>query len=131
MKKNIIKNILIILTISLSMIIPDIGIRLLTYKEINFVSFIHLPSILFTISYIMIIIFLYYIKPKLGKIIYIILTILINIYTLAQILHFNILDRMITITDILVADQGAGMIGYILRQIKFSYIIILLLLIIL
>jgi len=127
MKKNIIKNILLILTISLSMIIPDIGIRLLTYKEINFVSFIHLPSILFTISYIMIIIFLYYIKPKLGKIIYIILTILINIYTLAQILHFNILDRMITITDILVADQGAGMIGYILRQIKFSYIIILLL----
>lgn len=131
MNKHIIKNILLIITISLSLLVTDIGIRLLTYKEINFVSLIHLPSILFTISYIMIILFSYYIKPKLGKIIYIIITILINIYALAQIIHFKILDRMITITDILVADQGAGMIGYILSQIKFVYILIIIISIIL
>lgn len=127
MKKDILKKILLITTISLSLFIPDFGLRLLTYKEINFVSLIHIPSILFTISYIMIILFLYYIKNKIGKITHITITILINIYTLAQIIHFNVLDRMITITDILVADQGAGMIGYILTQIKFIYILIVIL----
>lgn len=127
MNKNLIKNIILTITIFLSLIIPDLGIRLLTYKEINFTSFIYLSALLFTISYILIILLIYYLKPKLGKIIYIIFTILFNIYTLAQVIHFNVLDRIITITDILVADQGAGMMGYIFQQIKLSYILITLL----
>lgn len=38
-------------------------------------------------------------------------------------MHFNILDRAITITDILVADQATGMIDYVLRQFKIWYLI--------
>ena len=127
MNKNLIKNILLIITISLSIIIPDLGIRLLLYKEIDFVSAFYLPAFIFTISYILIILFIYYLKPKLGKIIYIIFTMFFNIYTIAQMLHFRILDRIITLTDVLVADQGTGMIGYILKQIKFIYIFIIIL----
>ena len=131
MKKITNQKILLIITMILSLLIPEIGTRLLLYKDINFVPFIYLPSILFTISYILIILLIYYIKPKLGKIIYIIFTIIFNIYSFAQMLHFQILDRIITITDILVADQGTGMIGYIIRQIKYHHILIILLSIIL
>ena len=127
MNKNRIKSILLIITISLSLLIPDIGIRLLLYKEINFVPLLYLPAFIFTISYILIILFIYYLKPKLGKIIYIVFTIIFNIYTFAQILHFKILDRIFTVTDILVADQATNMVGYILRQIKFIYILIIIL----
>lgn len=121
-KKTIIK-LLLIITISLSLLIPDIGIKLLTYKDINFVQASYLPPLIFTASYILIILLIYFIKPKIGKIVYIIFTIFYNIYTLAQILHFKILDRIFTITDILVADQATNMIGYIIRQIKIIYLL--------
>ena len=124
MNKNIIKNILLIITITLSLLIPDISLRLLTYKEINFEPLFYFPAFIFTISYILIILFIYYLKPKTGKITYIIFTIFFNIYTLAQMIHFKVLDRMITITDVLVADQGVSMIDYILMQIKPIYILV-------
>ena len=127
MEKNKILNTLLIITISFSLLIPEFGTRLLLYKDINFTSLFHLPSLLFTISYILIILLIYYIKPKLGKITYIVFTILFNIYAFAQMLHFQILDRILTITDILVADQGATMIGYIIRQIHFPHILIIIL----
>jgi len=127
MNKEKIKNILLIIRLTLSLLIPEFGTRLLLYKDIDFMPLFHLPSILFTISYILIILLIYYIKPKLGKIIYITLTIIFIIYSFAQMLHFQILDRILTITDILVADQGATMIGYIIRQIHFSHILIVLL----
>lgn len=123
MNKNILKNIFTIITITLSLLIIDLGSRLLLYKDIDFVSITYLPPLIFTISYILIILFIYYIKPKLGKIIYTISIILFNIYSIAQIVHFNILDRILTITDILVADQAGGMVGYVLRQFKLIYLI--------
>lgn len=123
MKKIKIKNILSILTIILSLFTIDIGTRLLLYKNIDFVSLLYLPPLAFTISYILIILLLYYLKPKLGKIVYIIFIIIGNIYSIVQIMHFNILDRILTITDFLVADQAGGMIDYVLRQLKIEYII--------
>ena len=122
MKKEEIKKIITIITITLSLLIIDIGTRLLLYKDIDFVSITHLPPIIFTTSYILIILFIYYLKPKLGKIIYIISIIIFNIYSIVQIMHFNILDRILKITDILVVDQAGGMTGYILDQIKIIYI---------
>ena len=124
MNKNAIRNIILIISISLSILIPEIGVRLLLYKEINFTTLIYPPAFIFTTSYILIILLIYYLKPKLGKIIHTIFTIIFNIYTLAQLIHFNVLDRIITFTDVLVADQGAGMFGYILKQIKPIYLII-------
>ena len=58
-KKIIIKSLLII-TISLSLLIPDIGIKLLTYNDINFVQTTYLPPIIFTTSYILIILLIYF-----------------------------------------------------------------------
>jgi len=123
MNKNNLKNIFTIITITLSLLIIDLGPRLLLYKDIDFASITYLPPLIFTISYILIILFIYYLKPKLGKIIYTIFIILFNIYSIAQIVHFNILDRIFTITDILVADQAGGMVEYVLRQFKLIYII--------
>lgn len=123
MKNKNIKNILLITILSLSLLITDFGTRFLIYKDINFVSLFYLPPLMFTITYILIILLIYLLKPKLGKIIYIIFTIIFNIYALAQIIHFNILDRILTITDILVVDQAANMTEYVLRQIKLEYLI--------
>jgi len=123
MKKEVIKKYILIITMISSLLALDIGTRFLLYKDIDFVSLFYLPSLIFTISYILIILFIYFLKPKLRKIIYTIFTIFFNIYTIAQIIHFNILDRIITITDILVADQATGMTGYIIEQIKIEYLI--------
>ena len=123
MTKKITIKFILIITITLSLLIPDMGIKILTHKDIDFITITYLPPLIFTISYITIILFIYFLKPKLGKITYIIFTIFFNIYTLAQILHFKILDRIFTITDILVADQATNMIGYILKQIKITYIL--------
>lgn len=123
MNKNVVKKIILIIIITLSILIPDLGVRFILYKDIDFVSISYLPPLIFTISYILIILFTYFLKPKLGKKIYIFFIILFNIYAIAQIVHFNILDRAITFTDLLIADQATGMVGYTLSQIKLEYII--------
>ena len=123
MNKLSIKKIILIITTILSLLIIDAGTRFLLYKDIDFVSLTYLPPLIFTISYILIIILIYYLKPKLGKIIYIIFIIVFNIYSIVQIMHFNILDRILTITDFLVADQAGGMVEYVLMQLKFIYVI--------
>ena len=124
MNKELIKKIFLILTIYLSIIIPDIGVRYLISEEINFVNYNYLPPLLFTISYIIIILLIYFLKPKIGKKIYLIFIIIFNVYAIAQLLHFRILDRCLTITDILVANQATGMVGYTFSQLKISYILV-------
>ena len=68
--KKINKNILIPILIILSTFLLDTGIRLTLYKEIRFVSYTYLPPYIFTLSYTLILLLIYYLKPKLGKITY-------------------------------------------------------------
>lgn len=124
MKKNI-KTILIILLISLSFFTLDIGSKLILHKNIYLLNLTSISPYLFTISYLIIILSFLLINKKIGKIIYIITIIIFNIYTTAQILHFKILDRIFTFTDILVANQATGYTTYVLKKINLPIIIML------
>jgi len=123
MKKELLKNIFLIVCVFLSILTLDFGTRLLLYKDIDFVSITYLPPLIFDISYSLIILLIYLLKQKSGKITHILFITLFSIYSIVQIVHFNILDRVITMTDILIADQAGGMLGYALGQLKIYYFI--------
>ena len=122
--KKINKNILIPILIILSTFLLDTGIRLTLYKEIRFVSYTYLPPYIFTLSYTLILLLIYYLKPKLGKITYTIFTILFTILTIAQILHYKNFARPFTVPDIFAGVQAVGYAGYLLKQVDFSMIAI-------
>ena len=63
---------------------------------------------------------------KIGKKIYIISLIILNIYSLAQLIHLNLLGRMFTIFDIFSAKEGFTYITGIITHLNlFSFLVIL------
>lgn len=123
--KKYIKHILILLLITLSIFSLDIGSKLMLNNNIYLLDLKFISPYLFTLSYIILIILALHINKKIGKILYIITIIFFNIYTTAQILHFKILDRIFTFTDILVANQATGYAAYILKKIDLKIILML------
>lgn len=117
MRKNI--NVLLIIIFTfLSLFVLDFFSRFMLYESISFVDISFVSPYIFSLFYILIIFFILFINKKLGKIIYIIFTSFFNIYTLAQILHYMILDRTFTFTDLFVANQATGYLGYIINMIN-------------
>lgn len=115
------ENLLICFGIILSLFILALYLNIFSVNNIN-LNYHGLSWLFFSLSNISLLIGLYFLFPKIGKIIYIIFTSISNIYLLAQVLHFKILDRFFTFTDILMADQAAGYTGYVLKQITFPLI---------
>ena len=126
MSKNKKYLLLLILTIIISILSLDIGSKLIICPKINFVNIAFISPYIFTISYIILILTIIFINKKIGKIIYLITMIFFNIYTLAQILHFKILDRIFTFTDILVANQATGYTKYALEKVDLPTLLTLL-----
>ena len=73
-KKNIIMNIIIIILMTLSYFIIDIGIRYLSYDTYQFYSYKLLSPSLFTLSWISLFIGIFYLIPKKKRQIYYIIT---------------------------------------------------------
>lgn len=115
--KKYLLPLILILTMTISILSLDIGSKLIIVPKIDFVNISFISPYIFTISYIILIITILFINKKIGKILYLINMIFFNIYTLAQILHFKILDRIFTFTDILVANQATGYTKYVLEKI--------------
>lgn len=126
MSKNKKYLLLLILTITTSLLSLDIGSKLITCPKIDFVNITFISPYIFTISYTILILTIIFINKKIGKIIYLITMIFFNIYTLAQILHFKILDRIFTFTDILVANQATGYTKYALEKVDLPTLLTLL-----
>jgi len=122
-KNNYVKNILLIVFISLSFGLIDIYLRRFGFSYIAFYKYTHLAPNLFTLSYIIIIIGIIYLLPKKGSIIFLAISnILANILLLAQTLHMKILDRFFAFSDILLGKEAEGYLGYAINKTDFKVI---------
>ena len=126
--KNIIMNLIIILSMSISYLILDLGLRFITYNYYKFYPYYKLTPNLFSLAFISLYIGIYYlIKKKYRKIFYIINILLFTIITYSQYLHFKIFDRFYNINDVFLAKEGVGYFEYAMSKTDFSIIIVILL----
>jgi len=117
----------IILGITFTFLILDVGLRYCLWKDIGFVSYRSFSPLAFSLSYIVIIITIMFLFQKKFKIIYISLAIISNIYLLAQMIHFKILDNFFSVVSLFSVGEGADYLGYALKCIDYNMIILLLL----
>lgn len=126
-KKNIIMNIIIIICLTLSYWIIDIGIRFLSYDTYQFYSYKSLAPSLFTLGWSSLFIGIYYLIPiKKRKIFYIISIIISNLIALSQYLHFLNLERFYGISDIFLLKEGSKYLGYALLKVDIKILTIIL-----
>lgn len=127
MKKKIIINILMIISLIISYLVLDLGIRWISNDYINFYSYKEITPILFTVSYILFFILLIYLLPKkIGTILYIVNILFLNVIVLSEFLHFRILGRFFDIYDMLLTSDGAMYFSYALKQMNFKIVIVIL-----
>lgn len=114
-KKNIIMNILIIICLVLSYWVIDIGIRFLSYESYNFYSYKNPSPSLFSFCWITIFISIFYLLPlKIRKKFYLTSLITFNLISLSQYLHFKILERFYSISDLFLIKEGSKYFKYAL-----------------
>lgn len=119
-------NIIMIILIIISFLIPDIGLRFITYKDYQFYSYVNFPPIGFSISWIIISIgIIIFLPKKLKKIFYIIALILSNIIAYSQYLHFEIMGRFYNINDMFLIKEGAEYFNYAIEKTNIKILIIL------
>ena len=82
-------RITVVLGIIFTFLILDVGIRYILWKDIGFVSYKSYSPLAFSVSYILIIIMFIFLFPRKFKTIYITLSIIFNIYFLAQMIHLK------------------------------------------
>ena len=126
-KKNIIMNLIIIITMILSFFIIDFGIRYFIYENYKFYSYYNLAPNLFTLSTITLFIGIFYILPKKKRRIFYLITLLIsNFIGFSQYLHFKNLDRFYGINDIFLLREGSKYFGHALNKIDIKILSIIL-----
>jgi len=117
--KNILKRVDLFSLITLigiitSFLILDIGIRYFSSARIDFYSTKEFSPLLFSLSYIMIIVFVIYTLPKkISPIFYGCLYGMFWFYTLAQVIHFKIFNLFFTINDILLVGEANQHLNFI------------------
>ena len=113
--------------IAFSYLIIDVLMRCFLWKIIGFVSYKSFSPLAFSLSYVLVLLFIFYLFPKAFKPIYITTIILSNFYLLAQMIHFEILDNFFSVTSLFAASEGMDYLGYALSVINFKMILIVLL----
>lgn len=125
--KKWIQQIIIASGIFFSFLILDVGVRTCLNDRMFFPDWLHSSPIFFSISWICILIMLFFFLPKkIRKTSYLILLVILNLVTLAQMVHFTILDRYFGIYDLFLLGEGAGYFWPALRSIDWKMILILL-----
>ena len=120
-------NIIIIILMTLSYFIIDIGIRYLSYDTYQFYSYKLLSPSLFTLSWISLFIGIFYLIPKKKRQIYYIITIILfNILGLSQYLHLKCLERFFGISDLFLIQEGSKYFNYAILKIDIKILIIIL-----
>lgn len=122
----IVRNILIIGFMFMSFYILDLALRIFSNQYVGFYRFTHLSSNLFTLSWIFLFIGVLYLLPKKAKMItYGILVGMSNIIVYAEYLHFNILKRFFTFSDILLTKEGSDYFLYALSKTSYKIILVI------
>lgn len=124
--KNIIINIITIICMIISYLIIDLGIRFLSYETYNFYSYKKLSPTLFSLSWITLFIGIFYLlNKKKRKIFYIITLIIFNLIALSQYLHFKILERFYTISDLFLIKEGSKYFKFAIFKCDFKILTII------
>ena len=126
-KKDKILKILVYLGIIFTFLILDIGLRYLVREKIGFVSVKSYAPLAFSLSYITILILLMHVFKKKAKIIYIVATILANIYFFAQLIHFKILSNFFSLVSLFSAGEATDYLDYVFKTVTDEIIIVILL----
>ena len=126
-KKDKILKVLVYLGIIFTFLILDVGLRYLVREKIGFVSIKSLLPLSFSLSYVVIVLLLCLIFDKKAKIIYIVFTILANIYFIAQIVHFQILGNVFSLVSLFSVGEANDYLSYALTYINDPVLIVTLL----
>lgn len=126
-KKEIIKEILVYLGIIFTFLILDVGLRYLVREKIGFVSVKSFSPLAFSLSYVIILLLLCLIFNKKSKVIYVVLTILANIYFVAQIVHFQILGNVFSLVSLFSVGEANDYLSYAITYINAKVLIVVLL----
>lgn len=123
----VVRNIIIICGIFLSFYILDLSLRIFSNQYVNFYKWYCIAPNLFTLSWIILIIGILYLFPKKIRIIvYSILVVLSNIIVYIEYLHFSILKRFFTFSDILLAKEGSDYFLYAISKTSYKIILVIL-----
>ena len=124
--KNIIINKTTTICMLISYLIIDLGIRFLSYETYNFYSYKKLSPTLFSLSWITLFIGIFYLlNKKKRKIFYIITLIIFNLIALSQYLHFKILERFYTISDLFLIKEGSKYFKFAIFKCDFKILTII------
>lgn len=113
-----VQNIIIMMGIGFSFLVLDIGLRYFSNKYILAYKYTHASPNLFSVSWILLFIMMFYLFSKKKKIlIYSITLVLFNILTIAQILHMKVLGRFFGLSDVLLVSEGSDYFLFALKKI--------------
>lgn len=123
----VVRNLFIIAGMFMSFYILDVALRIFSNQYVGFYRWIHYSPNLFTFSWIFLFIGTLYLLPKKVKMItYSILVIINNILVYAEYLHFSILKRFFTFSDILLTKEGSDYFLYAISKTSFKIILVIL-----
>lgn len=122
----IVRNLFIIAGMFMSFYILDAALRIFSNQYVAFYNWKELSPNLFTFSWIFLFIGILYLLPKMAKMItYSILVIISNILVYAEYLHYSILKRFFTFSDILLTKEGSDYFLYAISKTSFKIILII------
>lgn len=122
----VVRNLFIIAGMFISFYILDVALRIFSNQYVGFYRWIHYSPNLFTFSWIFLFIGVLYLLPKKAKMItYSILVIISNILVYAEYLHYSILKRFFTFSDILLTKEGSDYFLYAISKTSFKIILII------
>lgn len=122
----VVRNLFIIAGMFISFYILDVALRIFSNQYVAFYNWKELSPNLFTFSWIFLFIGILYLLPKKAKMItYSILVIISNILVYAEYLHYSILKRFFTFSDILLTKEGSDYFLYAISKTSFKIILII------
>lgn len=113
-----VQNIIIMMGMGFSFLILDIGLRYFSNKYVLAYKFTHASPNLFSVSWILLFMMIFYLFSKKKKAwVYGITVVIFNILTVAQILHMKVLNRFFGLSDVLLASEGSDYFLFALKKI--------------
>lgn len=124
---QIIRHLIIMIGIFFSFFILDLSLRIYSNQYVGFYRWISYAPNLFTFSWIFLIIGILYLIPKKVRIItYGVLSVISNIIVYAEYLHFSVLKRFFTFSDVLLTKEGSNYFLYAISKTNVKIILVLL-----
>ena len=114
-----VQNIIIMMGMGFSFLILDIGLRYFSNTYVLAYKFTHASPNLFSVSWILLFMMIFYLFSKKKKTwVYGITVVIFNILTVAQILHMKVLNRFFGLSDVLLASEGSDYFLFALKKIN-------------